>query len=158
SLMEHLDAVEIAPPSARAGALRMPVQWVNRRGADFRGYSGRVAAGSVRVGDRVRVLPSGVQSSVAALFAGTHSPTAAEGGDSVTITLADPVDVARGDVICAGDDAPQAADQFEARILWMSERPLVAGRPYLLKLHARETNASVTAIKFREDVETGAHL
>jgi bifunctional enzyme CysN/CysC len=136
----------------------MPVQLVNRPDANFRGYSGRIAAGSVRVGDPVRVLPSGVQSSVAAIYAGLHSPTAAGSGDSVTLTLTDQVDVARGDVIVARDDAPQVADQFEAKVLWMSEHALVPGRPYILKLHARETNASVTAIKYREDVETGAHL
>ena len=162
TLMDYLDNVFV--PGTNSGEFvpgtnfRMPVQYVNRPDANFRGYSGRIAAGSVRVGDRVRVLPSGVQSSVVAIFAGLHSPTAAGTGDSVTLTLADQVDVARGDVIAARDDAPQVADQFEAKILWMSEHALVAGRPYLLKLHARETNASVTAIKYREDVETGAHL
>ena len=156
TLMEYLDTVVIDEPDA--GPFRMPVQWVNRRGADFRGYSGRIAAGSARVGDRVRVLPSGVETNVAAIFAGFHSPNAAAAGDSVTLTLTDDVDVSRGDVLAAAGDAPQAADQFEARILWMSERALIPGRPYLLKLHARETTASVTAIKYRQDVETGAHL
>jgi bifunctional enzyme CysN/CysC len=157
TLMHHLDTVEIAA-AATGGAFRMPVQWVNRRGADFRGYCGRVAAGTVRAGDRVRVLPSGVETRVDAVLAGFHAPTAASSGDSVTLTLADNVDLARGDVLAAADDPPQAADQFEARVLWMSEHALVAGRPYLLKLHAAETTASVTAIKYREDVETGAHL
>ncbi|HUQ26977.1 MAG TPA: sulfate adenylyltransferase subunit CysN [Usitatibacter sp.] len=157
TLMEHLDNVVIAR-TASDEALRLPVQWVNRRGADFRGYSGRIAAGTVRAGDRVRVLPSGVETKVAAIFAGFHAPTAASAGDSITVTLADDVDAARGDVIAASDDPPHAADQFEARILWMSQHPLVPGRPYLIKLHARETTASVTAIKYREDVESGAHL
>jgi bifunctional enzyme CysN/CysC len=158
TLMDYLDTVKVSDTQSVSDTFRMPVQFVNRPDANFRGYSGRIAAGSVRAGDPVRVLPSGVQSSVAAIFAGLHSPTAAASGDSVTLTLADPVDVARGDVIAARDDAPQVADQFEARILWMSEHALVAGRAYLLKLHARETNASVTAIKYREDVETGSHL
>jgi bifunctional enzyme CysN/CysC len=160
TLMDHLDTVKVSDTNQMVSDtnLRLPVQYVNRPSADFRGYSGRIAAGSVRVGDRVRVLPSGVQSSVTAIFAGLHSPTTATSGDSVTLTLADQVDVARGDVIAASDDAPQVADQFEARILWMSEHALVAGRTYLLKLHACETSASVTAIKYREDVETGAHL
>jgi bifunctional enzyme CysN/CysC len=157
TLMQHLDTVEITAPSTE-GALRMPVQWVNRRGADFRGYCGRIAAGSVRAGDRVRVLPSGVETRIEAVLAGFHAPTAAHSGDSVTLPLAHNVDVARGDAPAAADDPPQAADQFEARVLWMSEHALVAGRPYILKLHAAETTASVTAIKYREDVESGAHL
>ena len=157
TLMHYLDTVEIAPPASGDG-FRMPVQWVNRRGADFRGYCGRISAGTVRAGDRVRVVPSGVETRVAAIYAGFHAPTNAGVGESVTVTLEDEVDVARGDVLAAADDAPQAADQFEARILWMSEHALVPGRPYILKLHAAETNASVTAIKYREDVETGAHL
>jgi bifunctional enzyme CysN/CysC len=157
TLMEHLDAVDIPHPES-SGAFRMPVQWVNRRGADFRGYCGRIAAGSVRAGDKVRVLPSGVETRVAAIYEGFHAPTAADGDASITLTFADEVDASRGDVIASVDDAPQVADQFEARILWMSEHALVPGRPYLLKLHARETTASITAIKYREDVETGAHL
>jgi bifunctional enzyme CysN/CysC len=157
TLMEHLDTVDIPQPE-RSESFRMPVQWVNRRGSDFRGYCGRVAAGRVRTGDRVRVLPSGVETSVAAIFAGFHAPTAAESGDSITVTLADEVDITRGDVLAAASDAPQAADQFEARILWMSEHALMPGRPYLLKLHAQEATASITDIKYREDVETGSHL
>src|SRR5258708_2440971 len=87
TLMEHLDTVEIPQPEMPE-AFRMPVQWVNRRGADFRGYCGRVAAGSVRIGDRVRVLPSGVETSVAAILAGFHAPTAAQSGDSIPVPLA----------------------------------------------------------------------
>jgi bifunctional enzyme CysN/CysC len=157
TLMEYLDTVETEAPGI-AESLRMPVQWVNRRGADFRGYCGRIAAGDVRVGDRVRVLPSGVETQVDAVLAGFHAPTVARRGDSVTLTLKDHVDVARGDVIVAAADAPQVSDQFEARLLWMSEHPLVAGRPYLLRIHAREVTASVTSIRYREDVETGAHI
>ncbi|MBC8021666.1 MAG: adenylyl-sulfate kinase, partial [Burkholderiales bacterium] len=137
---------------------RMPVQWVNRRGTDFRGYSGRIAAGTVRPGDALRVLPSGVEAQVKDVISGFGTVEAAESGDSVTLTLTSDVDVARGDVLAASGDAPQVADQFEARVLWMSEQALMPGRPYLLKLHARETTASVTAIKYREDVETGSHL
>jgi bifunctional enzyme CysN/CysC len=157
TLMEYLDRVEVTGAES-SDAFRMPVQWVNRRGADFRGYSGRIAAGSVRAGDTVRVLPSGVTTRVKEVLAGFEVARTAESGDSITVTLADEVDAARGDVLAAADDAPQVADQFEARILWMSEQALIPGRPYLVKLHARETTASVTAIKYREDVETGSHL
>jgi bifunctional enzyme CysN/CysC len=157
TLMEYLDTVETEAPGA-GEAFRMPVHRVNRRGADFRGYCGRIAAGSVRVGDRVRVLPTGAETSVAAVFAGLDASTAAGGGDFVTITLADDVDVARGDVLAAASHAPQAADQFEASVLWMSGHPLLPGRPYILKIHAREVTATVTAIKYREDPESGARL
>jgi bifunctional enzyme CysN/CysC len=157
TLMEYLDRVEIPQPES-SDAFRMPVQWVNRGSADFRGYSGRIAAGSIRPGDGVRVLPSGVATRVKDVIAGFESAKSAQSGDSVTLTLADEVDVARGDVLAATDDAPQVADQFEARVLWMSENALVPGRPYLVRLHARETTASVTAIKHREDVDSGARL
>jgi bifunctional enzyme CysN/CysC len=68
------------------------------------------------------------------------------------------LDVSRGDVLAAADDPPDVADQFEARLLWLSERPMVPGRQYLMKLGTREVLAAVTAIKYREDVNTGAHL
>ncbi|HET7731199.1 MAG TPA: sulfate adenylyltransferase subunit CysN [Usitatibacter sp.] len=157
SLMEHLHRV----PSAvlpHAGPLRMPVQLVNRPHLDFRGFCGRIAAGRVAPGDEVRVLPSGVEARVAKVLDGFHESGGAAAGDSVTLTLDREVDVSRGDVIAAASDAPQVADQFEARLLWMSAHPMIPGRPYLMKLHAREVSATITAIKYREDVDTGAHL
>jgi len=157
TLMSWLDTVDAAP---RAGgdALRMPVQWVNRPHADFRGFCGRIAAGEVAPGDAVRVLPSGVTARVAQVLDGFEAVPRARRGDSVTITLAEAVDAGRGDVIVDGTDAPQVADQFEARLLWMDEAPLMPGRPYLLRLHAKETTATVTTIKYREDVDTGSRL
>ena len=161
SLMEHLDTVELAVPGVVAGAargLRMPVQWVNRPNLDFRGFCGRVAQGSVRPGDAVRVLPSGVRTRVKSVLAGFGEAASALRGDSVTLVLEDEVDVSRGDVLVAAQDAPEVADQFEARLLWLHERPMAPGRPYLMKLATRELTATVTAIKYREDVDTGAHL
>jgi bifunctional enzyme CysN/CysC len=117
-----------------------------------------VATGSVRPGDAVRVLPSGVQTTVKEVISGFAGSPQAEAGDSVTIMLADEVDASRGDVLCAADDPPEAADQFEARLLWMAEHALMPGRPYLLKIHAKEVTATVTAIKHRVDIESGAHL
>jgi bifunctional enzyme CysN/CysC len=156
-LLEHLESVDVSASSSR-GAFRMPVQWVKRPNLDFRGFSGRIAEGRVRPGDSVRVLPSGVETRVKEVLSGFATVAEAHGGDAVTITLVDEVDVSRGDVLAAANEPPAVADQFEARLIWMSEHALMRGRPYLLKLHAQEVTATITEIKYREDVDTGAHL
>lgn len=156
-LLPYLDSVETDADAVHS-AFRMPVQWVNRPNLDFRGFCGRVAQGEVRPGDQIRILPSGVESRVKEIVVWQGNKECAIGGEAVTITLADEVDVSRGDMIVSAADPPQVADQFEARLLWMSEHPMVAGRPYLLKLHAKEVTATVSAIKYREDVNNGAHL
>ena len=137
---------------------RMPVQSIVRPGPDFRGLAGRLCAGAVQPGSRVRVLPSGVETSVKAIVTWEGERARAEAGDSVTITLTDEVDVSRGDVIVDATAAPAVADQFEARVLWMGSHDLVPGRSYLLKTHAKEVRASVTSIKHRVDVGSDAHL
>jgi bifunctional enzyme CysN/CysC len=157
TLMDHLDAVDV-PMAREASTFRMPVQWVNRPSADFRGFCGTVAQGEVRPGDVVQVLPSGVRTRVQAIVVWQGEAAQAGQGDAITLTLADEVDVGRGDVIAAAQAPPEVADQFEARLLWMGEQPLLAGRSYLLKLHTREVVATVTDIKYREDIDTGAHL
>jgi bifunctional enzyme CysN/CysC len=158
TLMDHLNAVDADPPDREAAPFRMPVQWVNRPNADFRGFCGTVALGAVQPGDAVRVLPSGVQTRVQAIVLWQGEAARAGQGDAITLTLADAVDAGRGDVIVAGDNPPEVADQFEVRLLWMGDRPLMAGRSYLLKLHTREVVATVTGIKYREDIDTGAQL
>jgi bifunctional enzyme CysN/CysC len=157
TVMSYLENVEVSgPPSA--GAFRMPIQMVNRPGPDFRGFAGRVCMGAVHPGDRVRVLPSGVETRVEAIVTLDGTRSRAEAGDSVTLTLTDEVDAGRGDVIAAAAEPPQVADQFEARVLWMGGHALIPGRSYLLKTHAKEVRASVTAIKHRVDIESEAHL
>ena len=141
----------------QAQPFRMPIQLVVRADG-FHGFAGRVATGRLRVGDVVRVLPSGASTRVKAIVRGLHAPTACEAGDSVTLALMDDIDAGRGDVIAAAEDAPQVADQFEVRLAWRDEHPMVAGRAYFLKIHAKEVSAQVTAIKYREDRATGAHL
>jgi bifunctional enzyme CysN/CysC len=157
TLMAQLDSIDTAGGWG-GGPIRMPVQWINRPNLDFRGYCGTVAAGLVRPGSAVRVLPSGVQTHVKAVWAGFAEVPVAKAGDAVTLTLTDEVDISRGDVLVAADAPPEVADQFEARLLWMGARPLNPGRQYLLKLACKEVPATVTAIKFRIDVNTGAHL
>jgi bifunctional enzyme CysN/CysC len=156
-LMAYLDEVDVWRQSVRQ-AFRMPVQWVNRPNLDFRGFCGTVAEGSVRPGDSLCVLPSGVQTRVLQVFGGFDEMAQVSVGEAVTLTLMDEVDASRGDVLVAADQPAEVADQFEARLLWMHEQAMTPGRQYLLKLASKEVTATVTAIKYREDVNTGAHL
>ena len=156
SLMEHLETVEIAARSKTP--LRMPVQWVNRPNPDFRGFSGRILGGNVRPGDLIRVLPSGRQSRVARIVTLDGDLDEAVNGQSVTLTLADEIDISRGDVICAAGDPAGLADQFEASIVWMSEEAMLPGRPYLVKLGATTLGASLGQPKYVVDVNSLDHL
>ena len=157
SLMDHLNQVEIGETHG-SQAFRLPVQWINRPNLDFRGICGRVAQGQVHVGDSLRVLPSGVQARVKSLFAGFQEVEASEKGDAIMLTLESEVDVSRGDVLVAAEAPAEVADQFVARLLWMQEHAMTPGRQYLMKLACKEVTATVTEIKYREDVNTGAHL
>jgi bifunctional enzyme CysN/CysC len=137
---------------------RMPVQWVNRSSQDFRGYCGRVASGEVAVGDRVRVLPGGMETKVRSIVAWQEERLTASGGDSITICLEDEIDVTRGHLIASASDPAELSDQFEARVLCISEHPLVKGRSYLFHLHTCKAMATITAIKYQVDVKLGTHL
>lgn len=157
TLMAYLDTVDVWQPSARR-AFRMPVQWVNRPNLDFRGFCGTVAEGCVKPGDAVRVMPSGIQTRIRQVLGGFDELTRAGQGTAVMLTLCDEVDASRGDVLAAADQPAEVADQFEARLLWMHAHAMAPGRQYLLKLATKEVTATITEIKYREDVNTGAHL
>lgn len=152
-LMEHLETVEVEETQARR-PLRMPVQWVNRPDLDFRGFSGLITDGTVAPGDRLRVLPSGRQSTVDRIVTYDGDADTAVAGESVTLTLADEIDVSRGDVLAAAEDPPEVADQFEAHVVWMADEPLIPGHPYVLKLGSRSVGARVAQPKHRVDVNT----
>jgi bifunctional enzyme CysN/CysC len=157
SLLEHLEAVELSTQDTSDG-LRLPVQYVSRPHQNFRGFAGTIAAGGARVGDDVVVLPSGRRSRVSAVFVGDRETNGAHAGQAVTLTLADEIDISRGDVIAAADDPPQVADQFAAHVLWMDDAALLPGRPYWLKIGARTVSATVSEIKHRIDVNTQEFL
>ena len=157
SLMDYLDTVDVSDKQEQR-AFRMSVQSVNRPNLDFRGFCGRIAEGVLSVGDEIRVLPSGVKSHIKAIYSGFSTVDRAQKGDSITLTLEDEISISRGDVLSAADAPPEVADQFEARLLWMSQNAMTPGRQYLLKLACKEVTATVTDIKFRDDVNTGAHL
>ena len=157
ALLEHLETVQVDSGEAACG-LRLPVQWVNRPNQDFRGFAGTIAAGEVAPGDEVVVLPSARRSTVARVLGPDGEVARAFAGQAVTLTLADEIDISRGDVIAAAGDPPEVADQFAAHLLWMSDAPLLPGRPYWLKIGARTVSATVTEIKHRIDVNTQEHL
>ena len=157
ALLEHLEAVVI-PDLAQSAAFRMPVQWVNRPNAEFRGFAGLIAGGVVRPGDALRVLPSGRTSTVARVFSGAGEALSGVAGESVTLTLTDEIDVSRGDVLAAAHAPPAVANQFEATIIWMHDEPLLQGRAYLLKLGTKTVVATVAPIKYRVNVNTMEHL
>ncbi len=157
ALLEHLEQVQVETQDEGSG-LRLPVQWVNRPHQNFRGYAGTIAAGEVKPGDDVIVLPSARRSRVAQVLGADGEVASASAGQAVTLTLADEIDISRGDVIAAGGDPPEVADQFAAHVLWMSDSPLLPGRPYWLKIGARTVAATVTDIKHRIDVNTQEHL
>jgi bifunctional enzyme CysN/CysC len=158
TLMGFLETVEVDDARQQSGAFRLPVQWVNRPHQDFRGFAGMIAGGMVKPGDRIRVLPSGRASTVARIVTASGDLPLAVAGQSVTLTLADEVDVSRGDVIAAATDPAEVADQFEAAIVWMADEPLLPGRQYLLKIGTRTVGASVTEPKYKLNVDTLEHL
>ena len=158
SLIEHLETVEIANTVAQAGSFRMPVQWVNRPNLDFRGFAGLIASGSVTPGDAVRIVPSGKTTTVDRIVTMNGDLDEAVAGQSVTLTLADEVDVSRGSVIAAADDPPESADQFEANVVWLSDQPLIPGRGYWLKLATQTVTATLAQPKYEIDVNSLEHL
>jgi bifunctional enzyme CysN/CysC len=154
ALLEHLENVEVDLTQSRARPFRLPVQWVNRPNLDFRGFSGLIAAGMIRRGDPVRVLPSGRLSRVARIVTQAGDLEEAGAGQSITLVLADELDCSRGDVLCVADAPPQVADQFETTLIWMSEQPLLPGRPYWLKLATQSVTATLSAPQFEVNINT----
>ncbi len=158
SLIEHLETVSVDAESDVAKPFRMAVQWVNRPNLDFRGFSGQIASGSVRVGDAVRVLPSGKTSTISRIVTLGADLDEAVAGQSVTLCFADEIDCSRGDVIAIADNPPEVADQFEAHIVWMDDEPMVPGRGYWLKLGTQSVTAKVRAPKYALNVNSGEQL
>jgi bifunctional enzyme CysN/CysC len=153
TLVEHLETVDVESDAA-AKPFRFPVQWVNRPNLDFRGFSGTIASGIVRPGDRITVAASGRESTIARIVTYDGDLAEARAGDAVTLTLADEVDVARGDLLAAPGARPEVADQFAAHLLWMGDEPMLPGRPYLMRIGSRYVPVKMTALKHRVDVDT----
>jgi bifunctional enzyme CysN/CysC len=156
-LLEYLETV-VVDERPGAAPLRLPVQYVNRPNANFRGYAGTVASGSLRQGMDIVIPRTGVRSRVERIVTMDGELDGAAASDAVTVVFADAIDVSRGDIISSVEKPPQRADAFAAHLVWMSEMPLLPGRSYLLKSGGQVLGAMVTELKYRIDIENFDHL
>ena len=161
TLMAHLETTPLHQPDPERG-FSMPVQWVNRPNLDFRGFAGQVASGVINVGDAIKVLPSGKQSTVQSIVTFDGDLQTAVAGQSITLTLKDEIDISRGDVIVSQTTKVEVARNFLTTLLWMNESQLVPGREYWIKTRAKLLTARLTPPSYalnintldKEDVET----
>ncbi|HVO02588.1 MAG TPA: sulfate adenylyltransferase subunit CysN [Candidatus Cybelea sp.] len=156
ALLHHLETIDVSTVMTDK-PFRMPVQWVNRPNLDFRGFSGTIASGRVRAGDVVAVARSGRTSSVTRIVTMDGDVPEAIAGEAVTLTLADEIDISRGDVICAATARPEVSEQFAAHLLWMADEEMLPGRPYMLKIGTTMVPAQVTELKHKIDVNSLSH-
>ena len=153
SIMEYLESVEVTA-AAQSRPFRMPVQWVNRPDREFRGFAGLIGSGTVSPGDKIRVLPSGTESTIERIVTWEGDLDLAGAGRSVTLTLNDEIDISRGDIITTAENPCISADQFQTRILWMDESAMMPGREYLFKSSTQNASMTLGRLKHRIDVNT----
>lgn len=156
-LLEFLETVPL--PEQAGDRMRLPVQYVIRpisaKYRDFRGYAGQLAEGSVKVGDRVRVYPSEMSSTVTGIYLGEKSLDSASTPESVNVTLADDIDISRGDVIVSESGVQPGVDrEFELDVCWFRDSPLVPGKRYTIRHATQETVGIVKVIEYKVDIST----
>lgn len=156
-LLELLETLPVTSASDSA-ALRFPVQCVIRPNAEFRGFAGRISAGTLRRGAPVIALPSGAKTRIKSISTFDGPLESAAPGSSVTVTLEDEIDLGRGDLLASPAALPQAASRFNADIVWLHTDQVRPGRSFLLKHNTRTVRASVASIRHRVDVNTRAEL
>ena len=157
TIMQYLENIEVENQRKQT-PFRMPVQWVNRPNSSFRGFTGLIASGETKVGDKIRLHPGGNESTIESIITWDGELPKASAGQSVTITLNDEIDVSRGDIIATSTDPCGEADQFQSRILWMSEDAMIPGRQYILKSNTQSAILTLGRLKHRIDVNTLDHL
>ncbi|KHN56325.1 sulfate adenylyltransferase subunit 1 [Dickeya fangzhongdai] len=153
TLLDVLETVNVSSRSL-SQPMRFPVQYVNRPNLDFRGYAGTVASGVVRVGQRVRVLPSGVQSSVSRIVTFDGDLQQAQAGEAVTLVLSSEVDISRGDLLVGSEETLQPVRSAKVDVVWMAEQPLVPGQSYDIKIAGKKTRARVENIDYQVEINT----
>ena len=147
-LLAQLENVHVASDRNLVD-LRFPVQIVRRPNQTFRGYAGTIASGTMRVGDTIAVLPSGKQSRVKSIVTGDGELQEAFAPMAVTVTLADEIDISRGDMLVAPNNAPPLANAVEAMLVWFGEEPLRPGRQFLVKHTTMNVSATVSDLRYR---------
>src|SRR5262245_17506182 len=152
-LLDHLETVHIAS-DRNLTDFRFPVQYVLRPNLDFRGFAGTVASGILRKGDAVVALPSGKKSKVKSIVTFDGELAEAFAPQAVTVTLEDEIDVSRGDMLVTPGDGPHVGSEVEAMVVWLAEKPLVAGRTYSIKHTARTVGAEIAEFRYAVDVNT----
>ncbi len=157
TIMQYLENIEVQNQRKQA-SFRMPVQWVNRPNPNFRGFSGLIASGETKVGDKVRLHPGGKESTIESIVTWEGELQQASAGQSVTITLNDEIDVSRGDIIATPTDPCGESDQFQSRILWMSADAMIPGRQYIFKSNTQSATLTLGKLKHRIEVNTLDHL
>jgi len=157
ALLSYLEEVDVRRKDCDV-PFRMAVQYVNRPNQTFRGYCGRIASGIVSVGDEVCIAPSGTKSTISSILRYKEQMKSARVGQSVTLCVDRELDISRGDVISSAIDPAEQTDQFEAKVISLSECGLVSGRSYLLRIHTAQATATITRIKHRIDVQNGNEL
>ncbi|UUM32253.1 sulfate adenylyltransferase subunit CysN [Vibrio japonicus] len=151
SLLELLETVDVDQEKG-TGDFRFPVQYVNRPNLDFRGFSGTISSGSVKVGDVIKALPSGKTSTVARIVTFDGDMEQAQAGLAVTLTLKDEIDISRGDLIVLDNAQVESTNHLLANVVWMTEQPLQPGRDYNIKIAGKKTVGHVSAIKHQYDI------
>jgi bifunctional enzyme CysN/CysC len=153
ALVPYLERIEVATDRTKK-QMRFPVQWVNRASLDFRGFSGTLASGIIKVGDDVLVAASRKPAKVTRIVTMDGEQTDAIAGEAVTVVLDREVDISRGDVLTHAGETPEFSNQFQARVVWMAEEHALPGRSYLLKIGSQQVPASITGLKFKTNVNT----
>ena len=155
TLFSYLETVKVT--SAKSSKFILPVQRVNRPNLDFRGYSGTIASGNIKVGEEIRTVPSNQKAKVKEIFIGDKSIKSSSNKQSITLTLNKEIDISRGDIICKKDSIVESADQFNINMIWMSEENCFPGRSYIVKIHNNSSTIKILDIKKIYNVNTLEH-
>jgi bifunctional enzyme CysN/CysC len=156
TLMAHLETVPVGADDL-SKPFFLPVQWVNRPDQNFRGFAGTIASGKITPGTAIRALPSGKTSKVDRIVTYDGDVAEAHSGQAITLTLADEIDISRGDVICVSNAPAEVSDQFEVDVLWMGAEPMLPGRPYIIKAGTRTLPGTIERIKHKVNINTLEH-
>lgn len=153
TLLHHLEHVNVGA-SRNMVDFRYPVQYVVRPNQNFRGYAGQVASGRIATGEEVVVFPSGLASTVESIVTADGELEAADVGDSIVITLADEIDISRGDMLVRKRNLPQKSNRIDALICWMNEEPMKPNGSYVVQHTTRLVNGFIGELNYKIDVDT----